>query len=720
VSRFARDALAVALLVGLGLLAFWRLLTPDVRNQQSFAAGDFSGQFVAFAAHQARELHAGRLALWNPWNRAGHPFLADPQSASLYPPRLLGLRVLGLTGPLTPARLYLALELEVIAHTLLAALLSYGLLRRLEPTAPRAGSVLGAAIFGFGGYLSGYPQLQVAILDSVAWWPLLLLAVHEATRDPPRPRWLSAGGATLALCLLAGHPQTVFQGTLFALGYLGWRRRHQPLRGVREAGWLLLVGFGLSALQWLPSWEYARATSRASLDFETAGHGFPFRDLLQFLFPGLLSVWSPLYVGLVGATLASAALLRRASDAGFWAGSALVALLASFGAATPLFDLLYLGLPGYQLFRGQERAAAVVSLSLAVLAAKGAGVLFAARPPGRALPRGLVFGVPLVCLGVALTLFVRSLAEGSAFTRAHDVAALALLVACLQAVLLLRLPTRATQAGIVALVAIELLAAARMAPNRESIPVSARLQETPIVRALRPATAAAQRVDAALGLGDNYGTLFGIMDVRGTSPLQFVALERLLALPRARAWELLAVRYVVSQERSLPVRARVVALEGRAAATLRVHELEDAGPFARIVFEGRSVDGSDAAFAALAEPRFNPRRTAILEAAAPLALAGQGQGRVLSVAIGSDQVEIAVETADPGLLVVALVAAPGWQARVDGVATPLVRANGALSAVPVTPGRHRVRFAYCPASLLWGLGISLLSAAALTARLWTT
>ena len=60
------DALAVALLVALWLLFFWRLLTPIAGDQASLTKGDFSGQFVAFAGYQYARLARGEAPLWDP------------------------------------------------------------------------------------------------------------------------------------------------------------------------------------------------------------------------------------------------------------------------------------------------------------------------------------------------------------------------------------------------------------------------------------------------------------------------------------------------------------------------------------------------------------------------------------------------------------------------------------------------------------------------------
>jgi hypothetical protein len=96
-----------ALLTGLCLLFFWRDLTPVVADRWSFAAGDFTQQFYAFARYEAARLQSGQLPLWNPYIYAGHPFLADIQSAVFYPLSLWTMLVTAVKG-----FTYRALEME--------------------------------------------------------------------------------------------------------------------------------------------------------------------------------------------------------------------------------------------------------------------------------------------------------------------------------------------------------------------------------------------------------------------------------------------------------------------------------------------------------------------------------------------------------------------------------------------------------------------------------
>ena len=307
---------ARAALVALWALYFWRLFTPSDADVLSLREGDFSGQFVAFFSYQVERLGDGEVPLWNPYNYAGHPFLADTQSAVFYPPRLLTVALVNALDRTAPGDLYTALQAEMALHVLLASLLMYAFARRLTAAsgahrlASITGGLVAALTYAYGGYLAGYPPLQLAVLEAGVWLPLALLAIFEATRAA-RPGWLCLmlAGTALGLALLAGHPQTALFALYLSLAWLGYRLwqagatawRPWLARFVMSAAVLGLVAGGLAAVQLLPGLEYLRHTSRDTLAYAEKAHGFPLRDLVQVVFPGIMSEWSPLYVGIARA-----------------------------------------------------------------------------------------------------------------------------------------------------------------------------------------------------------------------------------------------------------------------------------------------------------------------------------------------------------------------------------------------------------------------------------
>jgi uncharacterized membrane protein YfhO len=82
--------------------------------------------------------------------------------------------------------------------------------------------------------------------------------------------------------------------------------------------------------------------------------------------------------------------------------------------------------------------------------------------------------------------------------------------------------------------------------------------------------------------------------------------------------------------------------------------------------------------------------------------------RVISRA--PQQFVMEAELACPGLVRVGDSWYPGWRARVDGEKKP-VQELDSVRAVQVEAGRHKIEFYYRPASVYWGLGLTLLGLA---------
>jgi hypothetical protein len=76
-----------------------------------------------------------------------------------------------------------------------------------------------------------------------------------------------------------------------------------------------------------------------------------------------------------------------------------------------------------------------------------------------------------------------------------------------------------------------------------------------------------------------------------------------------------------------------------------------------------------------------------------------------------NHVEVDVQTPGPGLLRLADLYYPDWEARVDGRPARLLRADYLLRAVPVPAGRHRVSFTFRSPAVAQGLTLTLISLA---------
>jgi hypothetical protein len=101
------------------------------------------------------------------------------------------------------------------------------------------------------------------------------------------------------------------------------------------------------------------------------------------------------------------------------------------------------------------------------------------------------------------------------------------------------------------------------------------------------------------------------------------------------------------------------------------------------------------------------------------AAAPHGRGAPLPpvrvVAYAPEQVVLEAEAPEPAILVLSDTFDPRWRAADNGQPVPIVRADHALRAVFLAPGRHRVEFRYRQPGVFVGLGITVVTLAALVA-----
>lgn len=712
------DLFAVLLLIGLWALFFWRLLTPIPEDQASFTQGDFSGQFVAFGGYQYARMSQGEIPLWNPYNNGGLPFIADTQAAVFYPPRLLTIALSAAAGGWT----YHALELEAIAHVLAYTLLMYAFVRRLTRTHPASvfGALVASVTAGYGGYVSGYPPLQLALLEAGIWLPLAALGIHEATRLTERVRypWLLLTGFALGLSWLAGHPQTSYFLTFFLVAYFAYQivRQRRPWRDLLAGTALFgVVSVGVVAVTLLPGLEYLMRTSRSGLGFDAKGGGFPFQDIAQVIFPGVVSLWSPLYFGVIGLPLALAAVWKRLPEAWFWFGTALVALMLSTGASSALFHLLYNVLPGMRYFRGQERIAYLFANAAAVLV--GLGAVWIASGEARAALRRLRLGTGALALGAVIgagAAFALWLYDRDRFGPLIGPMTFSALIALGAAFLIPAVARRSSLRWLLAaLIVFELFSVSMDGSNYDPIPPSAQLTRSPLLDVPLADTDVPFRVDGLRGLHDNYGSLYGLADIQGISPLFLDGPQQIIehGLPDERAWELFAVRYVYSDWDALNVPGIVVASGSDRVGPVNLHQLTAPRPYAHLVFAAVTVASDDEARALLADPDFDPRRVAILHRAPTLTLpeaTPEGAGTTIT-RYAPEALEVIVSTPENAILTLAHVDYPGWNAALNGQAVAIVRAYGGLSAVEIPAGQHTLTLTFAPRSYQIGAGISLVT-----------
>lgn len=323
-----------------------------------------------------------QLPLWNPYEMAGTPLLANFQSSPFYP-----LNILLFFGAFSVSWSWF-----IFLEPLLAGIFLYLYLRNLKIDSRAA--LLGSLIWAFCGFSIAWLEWGV-IVHTALWFPLILLA-----KDKLLENWSFRWGLVLVLgetaALLAGHLQIFFY--VFVLGnvYLFAKIMQRSLSRKTEYKFLTFVKiympfiiagiliFVLTIPQWLPTLQFISLSNR-SIDqsWTQPGWFIPYQNLVQFIAPDFFGNYATLnyfgvwnygefigYVG-IGAVILSlyASMFRHDKKTWFFSGVVLLALI--FATSNPLSQLPYMLKIPFIATAQPTRLMFVVDVSLAILAALG-------------------------------------------------------------------------------------------------------------------------------------------------------------------------------------------------------------------------------------------------------------------------------------------------------------------------------------------------------------
>ena len=753
---FAADAWAAVGLLGASVLFYY----PLVFLGRSLVDYDALVYFYPQRIFLARSLLSGHIPLWDPYLFLGAPFLANPQTAVLYPPSWLFL-----FGPVQAV--YAA---QLVLHAFLAAFFTYLLARHAFGVLPLAAAVGGLA-FAFGGFAVGQVG-HLNQLSAAAWLPAVLFAYQRfaATR---RPHWIGLGALALGMQLLAGHPQETYM-TLIGLGIFGgvtapWRSL--PHLGVCIVGGaaVCLLGAGLAAAQLAPTLELAPLSIR--------GEGVSWRDAVAGSLPSYLAVRALLppywirvpyteylgYVGVTTVTLGLLAIMRgRLRPVVFGVLLTFLGVFLALGENNDWYARLFASVPGFDTFRVPARWLLLWAFGAALLASLGADWI----GRGSTLRARSFWLLPRV----AATLFVVGyglywqIENGEPFSARRTplafaaIALLILLIACLP-----RLGRPVLAASLLVVVTGgELWAAADATPARQAPPPAFTQGESVdwlrshgvtdqerVLSLARPEYVPASDTEVRTALSDlpesqilqvlvaqkwhdtltpnvplQYGLntpdgydggvlpllrwlhLSGIV-VQSPRP-DGVLLTRLDGLPPDRLLDLLGVRYLVSND-NVTGRAGMEMVD---FGDLHLYARAAPVPLSLVVFRVTPVPNEGAALARIARPDFDSNYEVLIESTTQSSVLSPQSSAADPIPIQPDFVAAErwhahVSLPQAGYLLQREAWYPGWHARVDGVDAPLLRADSLFRAVLVGAGEHDVEFYFESPSFLRGAFLSL-------------
>lgn len=674
--------------------------------------------FRTFLEHSPKDKG---FPLWSREAYCGYPIHAEGQGSFCHPVSWAASRLL-------PAPQ--ALNAVILSGFMISGLLMMLYMRSIGGSWPAA--LLSAFAFGLGGYT--FQKIHhVNILLTMCWTGLVFYGWERAFQGrsglvTPKPRrgeggWLPGAvtaGAGWALQILAGYPGYAYYTFWAAFAYAVYGFWGRPRQGLAALAVFGAVGIGLSAVQWLPTWELVGESLRSSgLSYKDAVSGhYRWGDLATWILPSFLGdpaadlkaldrgyvFWeNASYMGAVPALLALFGAVSGAGSAGrhrFFIGLFLVAM--ALVLETPPYRLFWEALPGFKFFRLPAKMLFMAVFSGAVLAGFGLDRL---RSLLKAKWRPAVAGVLLILTAGELWSYSRGrygtvrpedwLTPPAVMNRARGE----------------RTRTVSYHAyEVFKSIAGQLVVRGLYEGDRRLAPFRAWKE------LLGPGA------DLTWGILGSW-TGYTEIPLRRLYALQRACVlrsedNRSLALKPGVADLLRAqsVEFIVSPFRVTgPDCERVAHIPG--PAPVYVHRVRDVPPRAWVVGARRLVRDGKAAIGLIRGP-VDPRREVVLEdEAAPPAEPEASGSRVRWLADEPRHIELEVEARGRGYLVLADSHYPGWKAAVDGRPAPILRANGAFRAVRLERGTRRVTFDYDPWTFKTGFALSTITAVLVAAWL---
>jgi len=694
-------------------------LLPSLREGRAPTFRDQADFFYPLKLYTADRLRAGEIPLWNPLSGAGEPWLANGQSGVFYPPTWLFL----LPSPALAAGLFLLLHFAIAA---------WGMRRFCrEEGVTDAGALAAAAVFAGSG-LAASLAAYWNHFGAFAYLPAILALARSGLRS----RRAATGLALLVgLQAMAGSPEISLM-TIALAALFTWFRREEPEGGwrpttrpesARRAAAGIVLGLALAGWILVPMAELAWRSERRSplpvperdagavrVEALASAAGFGASPLGTFFLASI-------EVGPIPLAAAAAALAERQRRQLVWLLVAVAAAGIVLSSAAPPGTWLR-ALPGLDRFRYPAKALVATVFSLAALAGLGLDSL-------RFLPQRrarLLLASAAALAGIAFLALSPREVPFRALTAAGALA-LALLAA---------LPSRAAAVGGALAAAVALcLAGSYAVVNRavfrfvpaeeirrrpESLEFLARAPGrvlTPPMSALAPWVSRDWSFDAAMvrrqreALMGYSNLLAGVRTVRTASALPTAAARRIAD----------SIDGGKESERAAGAAGGRIYWtpfppEGLGSRKVGDFYRAPLNPFRpRVSLVGAYAVEPDAERAWSQAVADGDGRRVRLDREPSLHLEGV-PGRYVVAGIVEERpervvTEVSNDTA--GILVLADLAYPGWQAALDGKAAPLLTADGCFRAVAVPAGSHRVVFRYRPLSVAAGAGISLAALLAL-------
>ncbi|OQA17265.1 MAG: Bacterial membrane protein YfhO [Chloroflexi bacterium ADurb.Bin360] len=704
---------SLLLITAVAALFFWPVWIAGHTFPQG--GGDLWGQLYPVWNYAAQWIRSGIFPLWSTRMLAGDPIIAEAQYGLLNPLNW----PLFLFSPI-PDKLVL---LRGVFPLWWAGVGLYAYLRRsqlwgLHRSAALTGAVAYMLCDSFIIHL-GHPQFN----DAMSWLPWTLWAVECAAR---RARAIPLAAGALALIILSGHGQaSLYSALAVGVAALWQLPAHDTRTSTKRGGRLFLVGLIAALLvapALLPGLERLPFTVRGQTPTaERGGAQLTLNGLIDLVTPlyhgrgvrGSWLGWARMetgYIGLTGLLLAGLGLAASLKTRRAWFTLLLGGLAYSYarGYEGPIYPHLA-ELPIFAESWRTVRAIFVLSLALACAAALGMQALDATHR------KALRCSAPVIGLLGAVLWFgapgwLATVPAGAPQAQALTGLRLAAALCAGNALWYLIGSWRPalSRAGLLLLLITELVASGALVETEAR---AANPEPYADALAFLRSDPGWFRVDidaAARGLWSPSGLQADGFDVPQSTgnPMDLQnALQFYWSIPDkgAPAYQLFGAKYIIVPKGAQPGGAGIWPVY-TGNPWMDIHLNTNTLNRVWLVYETQSVADTGAAMLATLDPSFNPRRTAIIEQGPNLH--GSGEHTLEVLAYGPNRTEFRIHTTETGLFVLSDTYYPGWEAHLDGQATPIYRVNAIFRGVVVPEGTHHLTLRYRPRAFKVGLGLA--------------
>src|SRR3989339_610946 len=299
------------------------------------------------------------IPVWSNLIWCGYPLHAEGQGGFFYP---LNILIFFLFPP------DVGFNLSIIINFILCGLFSF--LFFSEISLKKQTAIFSATIFSFSGFFFCHIQ-HLNMLNSVIWFPLIFYFIEKFFRAGGYKN-ICYSGIALGMQILTGFPQFAYYTVIFSFFYFVFNfKRQNFIKCYLAFLTFILIGIGLSAIQWLPTVELVNFTARKSGFEQDAARwwwSYSFDDLITWLFPfkfGLpfnnsyvkmrsIFIENSFYVGKFALIIGLSGLVLKFKKYKFFAFMTIITLLITLSSSLGLNNL-FDKIPGFVQFRLHQR-----------------------------------------------------------------------------------------------------------------------------------------------------------------------------------------------------------------------------------------------------------------------------------------------------------------------------------------------------------------------------